>query len=629
MLSPRTVLSGRYEIIEKVGQGGMATVYKAEDLERNRIVAVKVLKDELAEDEKTVEKFRKEAVSAANLSHPNIVSVYDYAAEGNLHYFVMEYINGYTLKDYIRKKGKLPSEEILRISKCIAAALSEAHEAGIIHRDIKPQNILMTSRGLVKVADFGIARATSSATLTTQHEAVGSVHYMSPEQAKGLTVDAGSDLYSLGISMYEMAVGSVPFDGETPVAIAIQHLNKPLPNPLDENQDLLPGLSDVIRKLTQKNSENRYQAAEEVFEDLDKIEKNENHRIRFVDLDAPEEDTGMTEEEFVRKRGWATFAIMGITVAAILLIALIYNGLRNRVVTMLLPDVVGQTLEEAARIAREEGHSVTADGYTYSTTVPEGCIIMQAPEAGTAVESKTTISVIVSLGIKGVLMAPQVTGMQFGEAVRSLAAAGVPFKLVIASDEEGTAPAGYVHRQSPAPGSPFVNPETGEALSMTLYVSPGQAAETVPVPYLSGLSEENAIMNLTQLGLSVGKISYEYHSITAEGCVIGQSIDSNFTAVKGTPVDLTVSLGMPEERISVKSGGTITISNPASTGLTQTLAVFCTDAEGVQSQLYRADITVDTFSEDNCFLTLAYPDGTAYVRVTLDGVEILSFKINQ
>ncbi len=629
MLSPRTVLSGRYEIIDKVGQGGMATVYKAEDLERNRIVAIKVLKDELAEDEKTVEKFRKEAISAARLSHPNIVSVYEYEAEGNIPFFVMEYINGYTLKDYIRKKGCLPSSEILRISRCIAQALCEAHASNIIHRDIKPQNILMTSRGLVKVADFGIAHATTGATLTTQHEAVGSVHYMSPEQAKGLSVDARSDLYSLGITMFEMATGTVPFDGETPVAIAIQHLNKPLPNPGEINTDLLPGLSDIIRKLTQKNPENRYQSADEVCADLEKIENDGAHRIRFVDMDSPEEDTGMSEEEFRAKRGWATVAILGVTAAAILLINMLFTGLRNRVVTMLIPQVVGVSYEEAARIVREEGHSVSIDGYTYSTTVPEGMIIMQTPVADTPVDTKTDIRVVISLGEKSVLTAPQVTGLSYSDAVKTLAASGLSYKVVIASDEEGKAAAGYVHRQSPAPGTPFVNEETGNQLIMTLYVSPGQAPETVPVPYLSGLSEETAILNLTQLGLTVGTVSYEYHDITAEGVVIGQSIDSNFQAVKGTAVDLTVSLGAPQERISVKSGGTITLSNPASTGLTQTLCVYCTDAQGEQSQLYRADITIDTFSEDNRFLTLSYPDGTVYVRVTLDGVEILSFKVNR
>ena len=249
MLEAGRVLGRRYEIISEIGSGGMANVYKARDQKLDRLVAIKVLKQEFTMDNTILEKFRKEALAAGGLNHPNIVSVYDMGHELGSEYIVMELIDGITLKEYIRKRGHLTSEEIIKISIRVAEALKAAHENGIIHRDIKPQNIMVTPSGEVKVTDFGIAKGVSSTTVTASGETLGSVHYLSPEQARGSKVDARSDLYSLGITMYEMATSQLPFTADTPVAVAMKQLNEMLPNPMAKAPDLWPGLADIIIRL--------------------------------------------------------------------------------------------------------------------------------------------------------------------------------------------------------------------------------------------------------------------------------------------------------------------------------------------------------------------------------------------
>ena len=274
MIDPGIVLSKRYEILGEIGAGGMAHVYKAKDYKLRRMVALKVLKHEYYQDEAVLSKFKKEALAAGGLTHPNIVAVYDLGQEYNIDYIVMEYIDGLTLKEYIKRRDMMGSEEVLKIAIKIAEALKAAHANGIIHRDIKPQNIMVTQQGDVKVTDFGIAKAATSSTITQQGEALGSVHYFSPEQARGSFVDARSDLYSLGITMYEMITKQLPFTGDTPVAVAMKHLHDPLPEPQKMAPQIWPGLRDIIVKLTQKRPELRYQSAEELILDMKRVYKN-------------------------------------------------------------------------------------------------------------------------------------------------------------------------------------------------------------------------------------------------------------------------------------------------------------------------------------------------------------------
>ena len=267
------LLVGRYELIEKIGEGGMAIVYKAKDRLLNRYVAIKILRPEFVKDEKFIENFRKESQAAAGLSHPNIVNVYDVGQEGNIHFIVMELIDGKSLSQVIEEEGRLDYKEAISITKQVASALSLAHKNQIIHRDVKPHNILITSSGTAKLADFGIAMAVSKESIAEGKEKImGSVHYFSPEQARGAYVDERSDIYSLGIVLYEMLTGKVPFDGDNPISIALMHINDPLPPVSKEVPGIPPQLEKIIAKATDKYQTNRYASADEMIEDLDNID---------------------------------------------------------------------------------------------------------------------------------------------------------------------------------------------------------------------------------------------------------------------------------------------------------------------------------------------------------------------
>ena len=273
------ILGNRYQLLRKVGDGGMAFVYEAKDKSLNRIVAVKVLRPEFGDDEDFLKKFRREAEAIASVSHPNIVSIYDVGEDRNVNYIVMEFIDGKNLKDIIRSEGILDEYTALEITKQIAKALSLAHRKGIIHRDIKPHNILISNEGrIVKVADFGIAKAVSNSTMTNVGNIIGSVHYFSPEQAKGRSVTSNTDLYSLGIVLFEMLTGRLPFRGDSPISIALQHINDDIEFTDEEKTRIPQSVRTIIRKLTEKSVENRYQNADEVIDDIEYIEKN-------IDLD--------------------------------------------------------------------------------------------------------------------------------------------------------------------------------------------------------------------------------------------------------------------------------------------------------------------------------------------------------
>ena len=269
------ILGNRYQLLRKVGDGGMAFVYEAKDKSLNRIVAVKVLRPEFGDDEDFLKKFRREAEAIASVSHPNIVSIYDVGEDRNVNYIVMEFIDGKNLKDIIRSEGILDEYTALEITKQIAKALSLAHRKGIIHRDIKPHNILISNEGrIVKVADFGIAKAVSNSTMTNVGNIIGSVHYFSPEQAKGRSVTSNTDLYSLGIVLFEMLTGRLPFRGDSPISIALQHINDDIEFTDEEKTRIPQSVRTIIRKLTEKSVENRYQNADEVIDDIEYIEKN-------------------------------------------------------------------------------------------------------------------------------------------------------------------------------------------------------------------------------------------------------------------------------------------------------------------------------------------------------------------
>ena len=454
-----TVLGNRYEIIKKIGDGGMAFVYEAKDRLLNRTVAVKVLRPEFVDDEEFLGKFKREAEAVASLSHPNIVNVYDVGEDGKVHYIVMELVEGQNLKDIIKNEGTLDEYTALDITKQIAKALGAAHKKGIIHRDIKPHNILISNEGrLVKVTDFGIAKAVSSSTMTSTGSIIGSVHYFSPEQAKGKYVGNTTDLYSLGIVLYEMIIGRVPFRGDSPISIALQHINDEIEFTQEEKVAIPQSVRNIIKKLTSKSSDDRYQGADELIEDIEYIEKNidldfikeyDNYATKKIDeseitkainqnmnkastkIDDDEEDEDIVRRTPKRRNNKnkkedspktkrmlkiAAVVLTLILLAQIFLFAKFFLiGKSQKVEQGITPEFRNLTLSQAERLAEKVGAKVRVRLEEYSTEVEEGKIISQAPQANMPINEGDTITVVISKGNKEVDV-PSLVGRTIGEA---------------------------------------------------------------------------------------------------------------------------------------------------------------------------------------------------------------------
>lgn len=456
-----TVLGNRYEIIKKIGDGGMAFVYKAKDILLNRIVAVKVLRPEFVDDDEFLGKFKREAEAVASLSHPNIVNVYDVGEDGKVHYIVMEYIDGENLKEIIKNEGTLDEYTALDITKQIAMALSAAHKKGIIHRDIKPHNILISNEGrVVKVADFGIAKAVSNSTMTNIGSIIGSVHYFSPEQAKGKFVSNNADLYSLGIVLYEMIIGKVPFRGDSPISIALQHINDEIEFTSEEQVNIPQSVRTIIKKLTEKSSVDRYQSAEEVIEDIEYIEKNidldfikeyDNYVTKNIDMRDlnkqvniekdrhdeevvyyDEDDDDYEEEEpkykknqknkkspnKSRKRLKIALAVLILILATQVFIfaKFFLGGFGNNEGQITAPDLYNLTLDEAQRSLDKLNLNIRVNiEDEYSNEVEKGKIISQQPMSGSTLQEGDTVTLVLSKGpMKGNI--PNVVGLTLGEA---------------------------------------------------------------------------------------------------------------------------------------------------------------------------------------------------------------------
>ena len=370
-----TILGGRYEIIEEIGKGGMAYVYKARCVLLNRIVAVKVLRDDLEGGEEFLKRFNKEAQAAASLAHPNIVSVFDFGFDKGRHYIVMEYVDGITLKEYIIKKGKLDYTEALDIAYQIADALSAAHEKNIVHRDIKPHNILITEDRNIKVTDFGIARFGTGNTLSSTDDILGSVHYISPEQARGETVDNRSDLYSLGISLYEMLSGNVPFDADTPVAVAMMQI-KDAAKPIDLGKDnaLPTGVQQIVLKSIFKETKNRYQNANELKTDILNIIENPDYQLPEADSfyysetkTSPNDDAAYTKHKTLTSKKKKLLSLLAALTAFIIVTAVSLITSESFVKSVqdafstnnyIVPTLLGKTLDEAQSICKGGGFEI-------------------------------------------------------------------------------------------------------------------------------------------------------------------------------------------------------------------------------------------------------------------------------
>ena len=566
MILEGKMLGNRYEIIEKVGNGGMATVYKAEDKVLKRNVAVKVLKDEFTTDEEFIKRFEIEAQSAARLTHPNIVSIYDVGSEDNLYYIVMELIRGKTLKEIIvEERGPLPWKWSVNVAIQIASALEMAHKNNIIHRDIKPHNIIITEDGIAKVTDFGIAKAVSNSTITAFGTTIGSVHYFSPEHARGGYTDAKSDLYSLGVVMYEMVTGRVPFDADTPVSVALKHMQEEPEEPIELNPNLPSAVNRIIMKALKKDTTLRYQTATDMLADLKQALKNPNGDFvvdKNYDATAKTQKIntdlyGDIDDDDSNKRGkknnkFVAFIkrhkVLSSFIGLILLFAISLGGtLAFLNITnppeVELPDIVGMSREEAQQTVEDLNLVFEVSKEEYNKDVPEGYVISQDPTyiADYNVKEGSTISVVISLGQEKTIV-PKVVGMTREEAIEALEEANL--KAEIVEETSRTVEEGYVISQEVEADSEAYAGDT-----IKIHISKGTGIKQVTVQNVVGQTEANAKSTLESQGL---KVTINYVEATSNaGKVTAQSISAGTTVDEGTTVTLTVNQVAETKNVSV------------------------------------------------------------------------------
>ncbi len=517
----------------------MAEVYLAHDDVLDRSVALKVMSGRYADDEEFVERFKREAQSAAALSHPNIVSIYDRGeAEDGTYYIAMEYLPGGTLKDRILKRGALAPRTAAAVALQIAEALRAAHAAGVVHRDIKPHNVLVTDTGDIKVGDFGIARAATSSTMTRTGSILGTAHYISPEQAMGEPVGQGSDLYSLGVVLYEMLTGTLPYDAETSIGIAMKHVNGHLVPPRELNPEVPEGINAVTTKLLAKSPEERYADADELIEDLERVlegfEPAAAKTTRVTTRPTPAAGTAQTQTmggpKRVRRQGrpWILF---------LLLLILLLGGLAYALLTLGPPRTVpdlqnAASIREAEQIAAQAGDFEVVEGARQDSEEPEGAIISQTPAAGESLREGSRIYVIVSG--RQVAEVPDVGNRTSKEATQTLEEAG--FEVEEEPGESSESYQGYVIDQDPRGGR---TAEVGSTVTITV----GAGSETVEVPDLSNRTVEEARRALEAADLSLGRQTRESSSRVPAGQVVSQNPSAGSNARSGSSVDITVSSG--------------------------------------------------------------------------------------
>ena len=575
------LLGNRYEIIEKIGSGGMATVYKAKCHVLNRYVAIKILRDEFTTDEEFIKRFEVEAQSAASITHPNIVSVYDVGVDGNLYYIVMELIKGKTLKEIItEEKGPLPWKWSVNIASQIASALETAHKNHIIHRDIKPHNIIITEDGVAKVTDFGIAKAVSNSTITAFGTTIGSVHYFSPEHARGGFTDEKSDLYSLGVVMYEMLTGKVPFDADTAVSIALKHMQEEAKPPIEVNPNVPVAVNDIIMKALRKDTNLRYQNATAMLLDLKRALKEPNgdfvdnndyqdfptQRISTIGLEEERSAKSTNAKNNKKPNKFAQFiknhkvlsSIVGLILLFVITLGLtvgISNARRPKEVA--IPNLVGKTVDEAKQILTENKLNYVEDSSEYNTTYPAGQIISQTPNFvdGRKIKQNTDVKVVVSLGTETTTV-PKLKGLTKDEAED--AAKSAKIKLEFVDEISKTIEAGVIIKQEKDEGETVNAGDT-----VKVYVSIGTGIKQVAVVSVLYKDEETAKQTLQDLGLTVN-VEYGEDKTRGNGVVLKQNIESGKTVDEGSTITITVN------KLAELKTGTVTINVKSITGFQDT-----------------------------------------------------------
>lgn len=575
-------LANRYQILEEVGTGGMAVVYKARDILLDRIVAVKILHAEYGNDHEFVTRFRQEAQAAAKLSHPNIVNIYDVGKDGDIHYIVMEFVRGETLKEYIEKHGHLPINTSIQIAFDIGEALESAHHNGLVHCDIKPHNILVTETGRIKVADFGIARAiNSSATMKEDKKILGSVHYFSPEQASGNTLDERTDIYSLGVVMYEMMTGVVPFEGDTPLSIALQHVQDAIPLPTKYNRRIPRLVERCILKAMAKNPDDRFQSVEELMSELRLsqgfvnsnkgampiIKKGFEGTVKLPPV--PEKNTrgeGNIFNRFLDSVSRHSKKSIIIAMGSVFIIAFLWaffsfgNFWSTQDITV--PDVTGKQMEIAQTMLTDKHLSVSVKEVD-SSDVPVGEVITQTPIGGSVVKANRTIYLTVSRGNHGdTVLVPDLRGLTLDEATRKLKEIGLSVGTVTYADADRDD--GKILQQTPS--SPD---KVAQNTTIDVVVSRVKVKEAAPVnvPDTRGMSLDTAMQTLNNAGISIGTVGNLNSNLpNAQATVTGQSLRKG-----GRTADLyvtypqtadTSSADVPKEGTGAMRSGKVNIHVP-------------------------------------------------------------------
>lgn len=558
------ILGDRYELIEKIGEGGMAEVYKAKCLKLNRYNAVKILKKEFSSNKEIVEKFKREATAIANLSHNNIIGVFDVGTQDGINYIVMEYVKGKTLKQIIREQGKIPSNAAVEIAVQIAKALECAHKNNIIHRDVKPQNILITEDGTVKVSDFGIAKSVTSSTVAHTTEVMGSAHYFSPEQAKGSYIDERTDIYSLGIVLYEMVTGRVPFDAENAVSIALKHIQEPVVPPKNISPEISDNLNKLILKAMEKEPIKRYQNSKEILNDLIKIKNNVDFNVVNNNFDedytrvmAPvnvkkpaqnEDYDDEDEDEDIKPSKKKVKTIILFSLIAVLVIALgaLAASLKLRGSTskqpenVKIPEIVGLKKDEAEKKLKENGLNMNIMEVVKGDQ-PEDTILEVSPEVGMEVKRNSTVNVKISGGVP-MLKTPKLVDFDINAAKQIIQAAQLEIGNVTSEYSDDIAK-DTVIKQYPEPNS-----EIKKGTKIDLVISKGKQYAYAKVPNVMGKTPDEAKTLIEAAKLTLGTVNKKDTDKKEEdGKVISQSIPEGKEIKEGSSVEITVGKYTPKK----------------------------------------------------------------------------------
>ncbi len=557
------LLEGKYEILELAGSGGMARVYKARDVSEDRIVGLKILKEEYAGNSEFLRRFRNESRAIALLSHPNIVKIFDVGFSDKLQFIVMEYVDGITLKQYMENKRRLDTMEAVNVTIEVLKALEHAHSRGIIHRDIKPQNIMISPDGAVKVMDFGIARFAQSQTMTMTDKAIGSVHYISPEQARGDTITEKADIYSLGVMLFEMLTGSLPFDADTAVSVAIKQIEATPIKPREINPDIPVGLEEIILKAMQKDASNRYNSTLEMLGDMRLFLQNPRIVFGYQYLEdkemtrsydkikppkpqkpaPPEPENGNEdEEEEVEYRKSPVLSILtGVAIAFVVAAALFVLGIVwiinpfEKSSEILAPNLIGLSLmDDVKNNPKYENLDIRLEKSEYNSDYQKGMIFYQSPQAGRGIKPGTTIYVRVSEGSDKVMM-PDVVNLTLDEAKKRLDEQKLRYTEMRVSDE--TIAEGFIVRTVPEKNSPTV-----VGTIVELYVSKGSKAGKVDVPDFHDVSLSRAKQILEELGLKLGETA-EVESSKPKDVIVSQYPEEGTQVDEGTKINFDISAG--------------------------------------------------------------------------------------